>query len=357
MANKLNLENWVCPLPLKNYPTVVMGHGSGGKMMNDLIQHLFLPAYNNKSLNQMGDSAVLNLSGLGEGAGRLAFSTDSFVVSPLFFPGGNIGELAVHGTVNDLAMVGAKPLFLSVGYILEEGLPMETLGKITESLANACELAGVQMVTGDTKVVHKGQGDGIYINTSGIGLIPGNIDIGPTLAKVGDAVIVNGTMGDHGMAVLSVREGFEFESVIESDAAALNGLVDTILEVTKDVHCLRDATRGGMVAALNEIANSSNIGIEFDEDLVPVNPAVHSACEFLGLDPFYVANEGKMIVIVPEEQAGSVIEVMRQHPLGKNAVQIGRIVEDHPKMVLAKTGIGGMRIVDWPTGELLPRIC
>ncbi len=357
MSKKINPENWTCPLPLKNYPTVVMGHGSGGKMMNDLIQHLFLPYHKNDSLAQMADSAVLSLPEQGEGKSRLAFSTDSFVVSPLFFPGGNIGELAVHGTVNDLAMVGAKPLFLSVGYILEEGLPMETLGKITESLANACKAAGVQVVTGDTKVVNKGQGDGIYINTTGIGWIADDIHIAPNLAQPGDAVIVNGTMGDHGMAVLSVREGFEFESVIKSDTAALNGLVDELLEFKKDIHCLRDATRGGMVAALNEIAHSSNVGVEFEEELVPIQPAVNSACEFLGLDPFYVANEGKMIAIVPDEIAESVVRVMRKHPLGKNAIQIGQIVADHPKMVLAKTRIGGMRVVDWPTGELLPRIC
>lgn len=357
MKKELTLEGWTCPISLKNYPTIVMGHGSGGKMMNDLIKDMFLPAFKSNSLEQMGDSAVLTLPFDLGGSNRLAFSTDSFVVSPLFFPGGNIGELAVHGTVNDLSMAGARPLYLSAGYIIEEGLSMEMLGQITLSMADACKKAGVQIVTGDTKVVNKGQGDGIFINTAGIGIIPEGVNIAADLARPGDVVIINGTMGDHGMAVMSVREGFEFESEIVSDTASLNGLVETMLSATKNIHCLRDATRGGMVAALNEIAYSSNQGIVFEEDLVPVKPAVNTACEILGLDPFYVANEGKFVAIVPEENANLILSIMRKHPLGRDAVQIGRVVEDHPGIVITKTRIGGLRIADWPTGELLPRIC
>ncbi len=357
MENKINISGWTCPLPLKNYPTVVMGHGSGGKMMNDLIKHMFLPLFNNDTLEQLGDSAVLDFPNGNNGTSRLAFSTDSFVVSPLFFPGGNIGELAVHGTVNDLAMVGARPIFLSSGFILEEGLQMEDLGEIASSLARACKEAGVLLVTGDTKVVNKGHGDGLYINTAGIGLIPDDINISPKLAQPGDVVIINGTMGDHGMAIMSVREGLEFETKIVSDTASLNGLVEVMLGVTKNIHCLRDATRGGMAAALNELASSSNTGIEFEESLVPIKPGVHSACEMLGFDPLYVANEGKLVAIVPEEDAESLLFAMRKHPLGKDAVQIGKVIEEHPGLVIAKTSIGGFRVVDLPTGELLPRIC
>ncbi len=357
MEKKLDPTAWVCPIPLKNYPTVIMGHGSGGKMMNDLIKHLILPNFKNESLNQMNDSAVIDLSSESNELPRIAFSTDSFVVSPLFFPGGNIGELAVHGTVNDLSMVGARPLFLSAGYVIEEGLPMELLGKITMSLAEACKVANVQLVTGDTKVVDRGHGDGIYINTSGLGLIPDGVNIAANLAKPGDVVIVNGTMGDHGMAVMSVREGFEFDAMLESDTASLNGLVEKMLETTKNIHCLRDATRGGMIAALNEIAESSNVGIVFEDNLVPVSPAVNAACEILGLDPFSVANEGKLIAIVRSEDADEIIQTMKKHPLGKDAIQIGKVVGDHKGMVVSKTRIGGLRVVDWPTGELLPRIC
>ncbi len=356
-SGDFNLSGWTCPLPLRSYPTVVMGHGSGGKMMADLIRHLFAPEFGNDLLKQMGDSAVLELpTGNGE-ALRLAFSTDSFVVSPLFFPGGNIGDLAVNGTVNDLAMSGARPLFLSAGFILEEGLPMETLGQIAASVGKACEAAGVQIITGDTKVVNKGHGDGLYINTSGIGLIPPGVHIAPDRARPGDAVIVSGTMGDHGMAIMSVREGLAFEAPIVSDTAPLNGLVEVILNVTKNVHCLRDATRGGLAAVLNELAAASQVGITFEEQTVPIRPAVQAACEMLGLDPLYVANEGKLVAIVPEAAADAVLEAMHAHPLGKDAARIGAVVADHAGLVVAKTGIGGSRVVDLPAGELLPRIC
>ncbi len=356
-TDQLNFSGWTCPLPLKNYPTVVMGHGSGGKMMADLIQHLFAPLFDNELLAQLGDSTVLEMATNGSGRMRLAFTTDSFVVSPLIFPGGDIGELAVNGTVNDLAMSGARPLFLSAGFILEEGLPMETLGQIATSVAKACREAGVQLVTGDTKVVNKGHGDGLYINTSGIGVIPAGIHIAPDHAQPGDAVIVSGTLGDHGMAIMSVREGLEFETLIESDTAPLNGLVQAMLGVTPEIHCLRDATRGGLAAVLNELAKASNVGIEFEERKVPVGVAVQAACEMLGLDPYYIANEGKLVAIVPEAEAEAVLDAMRAHPHGQQAVRIGRVVVEHPGLVVARTRIGSSQVVDLPAGELLPRIC
>ncbi len=356
-SDALNLSGWTCPVPLRNYPTVVMGHGSGGKMMADLIEHLFVPQLQNTLLDQMGDSTVLTLPDEGGDSPRLAFSTDSFVVSPLIFPGGDIGELAVNGTVNDLAMSGARPLFLSAGFILEEGLPMDMLGQITASFAEACRAADVQLVTGDTKVVNKGHGDGLYINTSGIGLLPAAVNIAAQNAQPGDAVLVSGTMGDHGMAIMSVREGLAFEAPIVSDTAPLNGLVEAMLAVAPDIHCLRDATRGGLAAVLNELAGASRVGIEFEADKVPVRAAVQAACEMLGLDPFYVANEGKLVAILPEAQAEAVLAAMRAHPYGQGAARIGKVVADHPGMVVARTGIGGSRVVDLPAGELLPRIC
>ena len=350
-----SFDGWTCPLPLKNYPTIVMGHGAGGRMMNDLIRHLFAPDFHNDLLAQLGDSTALELSAFRDQ--RLAFSTDSFVVSPLFFPGGDIGELAVNGTVNDLAMSGAKPLFLSAGFILEEGLEMEKLGRISASMARACEKVGVLIAAGDTKVVERGHGDGVYINTTGIGVIPTGVDIAPTNARPGDAILVSGTLGDHGIAIMSVREGLGFESQIRSDTAPLNGLVTEMLEVTREIHCLRDATRGGLSAVLNELAVASNVGIEFEEAAVPVRPAVNAACEMLGLDPFYIANEGKLVAFVPAALAEEILAVMKNNEYGKDAVIIGRVVEDHPGLVVARTTIGGSRVVDLPAGELLPRIC
>lgn len=329
-----------------------MGHGSGGKMMNDLIRHLFAAEFENELLGQLADSTALGLP-----PGRVAFSTDSFVVSPLIFPGGDIGELAVNGTVNDLAMSGAHPLYLSAGFILEEGLAMETLGRIAASMAGACKRAGVQIATGDTKVVNRGHGDGIYINTTGIGIIPDDLQIGPDRARPGDVVLVSGTLGDHGMAIMSVREGLQFESQIRSDTAPLHGLVEAMLAVTRKVHCLRDATRGGLSAVLNELAAASKVGIEFEETQVPVKPAVNSACEMLGLDPLYIANEGKLVAFVPAEDAEAVLEAMQAHEFGRDAVRIGTVVAEHPGLVVAKTAIGGSRVVDLPAGELLPRIC
>jgi hydrogenase expression/formation protein HypE len=355
MTEKLNLLGWTCPVPLQNYPSIVMGHGAGGKMMSDLIEHLFAPAFDNDWLGQMGDSTVLDLVPQPR-AGKLAFTTDSFVVNPLFFPGGNIGELAVYGTVNDLAMRGARPLCLSAGFILEEGLPMDTLGNVVVAMAAACKKANVKVATGDTKVVQKGHGDGIYINTSGIGLIPTGIDIGPGNARPGDVVLVSGTMGDHGMAVMSVREGLTFQSEIQSDTAPLFGLVEA-MQAAGEIHCLRDATRGGLAAVLNELAIASKVGIEFDERQVPINPAVNAACEMLGLDPFFVANEGKLIAIVSSKHAENILMTMRKHEYGQDAAIIGKVVEAHPRLVTARTSIGGQRVVDVPAGELLPRIC
>lgn len=352
-----DFSGWICPLPLRNYPTIVMGHGSGGRMMTDLIQHLFVPLFENDTLTNLGDSAVLELPIDGNAPLRLAFSTDSFVVKPLFFPGGDIGELAVNGTVNDLAMSGACPLFLSAGMILEEGLPMDTLGQVAASMAAACQQSGVTLVTGDTKVVNRGHGDGLYINTSGIGIIPSGITIAPSLARPGDAVIVSGSVGDHGMAIMSVREGLGFEAQITSDTAPLNGLVDVMLAASAHIHCLRDATRGGLAAVLNELAGASRVGIEFEESSVPVNPPVAAACEILGLDPFYVANEGKLVAIVSETDAGAVLAAMHGHPLGQSAARIGQVVVGHTGLVVARTAIGATRVVDLPTGELLPRIC
>jgi hydrogenase expression/formation protein HypE len=348
----MNFDNWTCPLPLLDYPNIVIGHGGGGKLSAELIEHLFLPAFRNDVLENLGDSSVLNAP-----AGRLAFSTDSFVVKPLFFPGGSIGDLAVNGTVNDLAMSGARPLFLSAGFIIEEGFSMSSLAQIVQRMAQAAEKAGVQVVTGDTKVVEKGHGDGCYINTAGIGVVPDGLRIGPTLAQPGDVVIVSGSIGDHGMAIMSVRESLEFETTIESDCAALNSLVDAMLGVSRDIHVLRDPTRGGVASSLNEIAGQSRVGIMIDETKVPVKSDVHSACELLGLDPIYVANEGKLIAIVAAHAADAVLECMRAHPLGAEARIIGTVTEKHPGMLFAKTGIGGTRVIPMQIGEQLPRIC
>ena len=345
-------DGWICPLPLKDYPNIVMGHGAGGRMMNDLIRHLFAAEFQNPLLGQMADATSLDLAGA-----RLAFSTDSFVVSPLFFPGGDIGELAVNGTINDLAMSGANPRFLSAGFILEEGLPLETLGRVTSSMARACRSAGVQIATGDTKVVNRGHGDGVYINTSGIGSIAAGIHISPQNAHVGDSIIVSGTLGDHGIAVMSVREGLTFETEIRSDTAPLHSLVQSMLQAAPEVHCLRDLTRGGLAAVLNELAEASNVGVEFDETKVPLKGAVLAACEMLGLDPLFIANEGKLVAFVPEKQAERCLASMRKQPYGQEAAIIGQVVADHPGMVVARTSVGGSRVVDLPAGELLPRIC
>jgi hydrogenase expression/formation protein HypE len=353
----LDFSNWTCPLPLRDYPKIVLGHGGGGKLSNELIENLFLPAFSNETLEKLGDAATIDLADILRSGSRLAYSTDSFVVNPLFFPGGDIGDLAINGTVNDVAMAGAKPLFLSAGFIIEEGFEMENLGKIVGSMSRAAKLANVRVVTGDTKVVERGKGDGVFINTSGIGIIPDGVNIAPNLAKVGDVVIVSGEIGLHGIAIMSVREGLEFDAPIFSDCAPLNNLVAEMLEVTKEIHVLRDATRGGVASVLNEIAKLSNVGIVLHENKFPVPRIVQSACEILGLDPLYVANEGKLVAILPREFADAMIQKMRRNEFGEKAEIIGEVVGEHHGMVVAKTGIGGTRVVDLQLGEQLPRIC
>lgn len=357
-----NFDNWSCPLPLRDYPSIVLGHGGGGKLSSELVEHIFLPAFRNSGLEQMADSTVLPAQ-----KGRLAFSTDTYVVRPLFFPGGSIADLAVNGTVNDLAMSGAWPLYLSVGFILEEGFPLAQLAAIANRMGEAARDAGVLIVTGDTKVVERGHGDGCYINTAGVGVLADGLEIGPTRAREGDAVLVSGTIGDHGMAIMSVREGLEFESVIRSDSAPLNGLIQSLFEpspldpasqsLAPHIHVLRDPTRGGLAASLNEIARSSGVGVLIEESRVPVQPDVRSACELLGLDPMFVANEGKLVAIVAAEVADEVLARMKAHPLGANAAIIGRITAQHPGMLAAKTPVGGTRIIAPQIGEQLPRIC
>lgn len=353
----LNFANWTCPLPLRDYPKIVLGHGGGGKLSNELIENLFLPAFSNETLEKLGDAATLDLNGILQNGARLAYSTDSFVVNPLFFPGGDIGDLAINGTVNDVAMSGAKPLFLSAGFIIEEGFEMESLGKIVNSMSCAAKIADVSVVTGDTKVVERGKGDGVYINTSGIGIITEGVFIAPNLARAGDVVIVSGEIGLHGIAIMSVREGLEFDAPIFSDCAPLHHLVAEMLEVTKEIHVLRDATRGGVASVLNEIAKSSSVGIVLHENKFPVSRIVRSACEILGFDPLYVANEGKLVAILAREFADEMLEKMRQNEYGEKAEIIGEVVSEHAGMVVVKTGIGGTRVVDLQLGEQLPRIC
>jgi hydrogenase expression/formation protein HypE len=354
-----------CPVPKSNYDRVLLGHGSGGRLSADLIQRLFLPALGNDVLAALEDQATLTLdqavhahNGNGHAAApRIAFTTDSFVVRPLIFPGGDIGKLAVHGTVNDLAVGGAIPKFLSAAFILEEGLEMETLRQIVASMRSACQEAGVDLVTGDTKVVDRGKGDGVFICTSGIGIVPAGRTLSIHQARPGDAVLVNGTIGDHGVAIMSVREGIEFETAVESDTAALNGLTETMLAASPNIRCMRDPTRGGVSSALNELAAASRVGIELDEAAIPIRPEVHGACEMLGLDPLYVANEGKLLAVVPPDDCERVLTAMRRHELGQNAAQIGTVVADHPGIVLLKSLIGGQRVVSMLAGEQLPRIC
>ncbi|MFZ0161335.1 MAG: hydrogenase expression/formation protein HypE [Kineosporiaceae bacterium] len=355
----LDFDAWTCPVPLRDSPVVVLGHGGGGAMSAELVQHLFLPALSADADAHTADqgagtcdSAVVTLGGA-----RLAFSTDSYVVRPMFFPGGCIGDLAVNGTVNDLAMSGARPAHLSCGFILEEGTPLEVVGRVARAMGRAARQAGVSVVTGDTKVVDAGHGDGVYVNTSGIGVIPEGVDIRPQRARPGDVVLVSGDIGVHGIAVMSVREGLEFGTEIVTDSAPLHGLVAAMLAACPDLHVLRDPTRGGLAASLNEIAAVAGVGVEFAERAVPVPEAVANACGFLGLDPFYVANEGKLVAFVPRDAAEAVLAAMREHPHGRAATVIGEVVAQHPGMVVARTGLGGTRVVDLPLGELLPRIC
>ncbi|HAL56951.1 MAG TPA: hydrogenase expression/formation protein HypE [Bacteroidetes bacterium] len=341
-----------CPVPINNYKHVLLAHGGGGKLTQQLIQKMFAPQFENELLSPLHDGAVFSINGT-----RLALSTDSFVVNPIFFPGGTIGDLAVNGTVNDLAMCGAKPLYLSAAFIIEEGMTMEDLWRVVLSMKEATDRAGVVLVTGDTKVVDRKKGDKIFINTSGVGVMEQGVDINPANARPGDVVILSGPIALHGIAIMSVREGLEFETEICSDTAPLNGLVQDMLKASKDIHVLRDPTRGGIASALNEIAESAGVGILIREEHIPVPDEVRGACEILGLDPLYVANEGKLLAIVPRESAQEVLRAMQAHPMGKDAVVIGQVMVENPGIVLMKSRVGGTRVVDMLSGEQLPRIC
>jgi hydrogenase expression/formation protein HypE len=329
---------------------ILLAHGSGGKLMHDLIES-FMPELANPILEKMDDSAVFDLSG------RLAFTTDSYTVNPIFFPGGDIGRLAVCGTVNDIAMSGAKPLYLSLAFIIEEGLAVRDLKKIVKSIAKAAEEADVKIVTGDTKVVNQGSADRIFINTAGVGIVPEGVDISAANAKPGDKIIISGDIGDHGIAVMSQREGLKFRTPVPSDCAPLNGLVADMLAASANIHCLRDPTRGGLATTLNDFAGQSKVGIRIEESNIPVNKAVLAACELLGLDPFYIANEGKLVAVVAAEDAEPVLAAMKRNRYGSEATVIGEVVKEHPGQVVMKTILGASRIIDVPVGELLPRIC
>jgi hydrogenase expression/formation protein HypE len=351
---KITSFNLNCPVPRVADDRIVLAHGGGGRLTHQLIEKIFMPAFANDALEQRHDGAVVAVNGT-----RLAFTTDSFVVRPLIFPGGNIGDLAVNGTVNDLAMCGARPLYLSAGFILEEGLEMETLRTVVTSMQQAAAKANVKLVTGDTKVVDKGKGDGIFVNTSGIGVIESNVKgtIGPASVQPGDAVIVSGDLGRHGIAILSVREGLEFESPILTDCANVWPAVEALMNAGIEIHCLRDLTRGGLATTLNEIASDRNVGIKLEETLIPVEETVQSACEILGLDPLYVANEGRFAVFVSAAQADAALNVLKKVEVAQGAVRVGRVEESPGRTVVLQSRIGGNRVVDMLSGEQLPRIC
>lgn len=362
MANNFHdIQGVVCPIPLPHKEKIVLGHGSGGKMSLDLISSTFFPPLDNPILRAANDGGIVETeyeqpSG-GTSIGRLAISTDSHVVWPLFFPGGDIGRLAICGTVNDISMMGAVPKYLTAGFILEEGLEISVLENILQSMKQSAQEAAIKIIAGDTKVVEKGKGDSLYINTTGFGILPHGINISGDNAKAGDVVILSGTIGDHGIAVLEARGDLGFKSDIESDIAPLNGIVQNILDISSEIHTMRDPTRGGLATSLNEIAKQSNVGIEIDEETIPVQPAVQSACELLGFDPLYIANEGKFIVIAAEKLSQKILEKMKQHKYGKNAAVIGRVLKDPAGRVLMRTAIGSTRVIDFPSGEMLPRIC
>jgi len=349
----LSMQGPVCPTPVQQRDRIVLGHGSGGKLMHDLIAKMFLPVFDNPLLRAGDDAAVFRLSA----CSRLALSTDSHVVYPLFFPGGDIGRLAVCGTVNDVAVLGAQPLYLTAGFILEEGLELQVLQRVLTSMREAAEEAGVQIVTGDTKVVQKGKADGLYINTAGLGTVLAGVEIGGARAQPGDVVILSGPIGDHGIAVLGARGELGFDADVQSDVAPLNHLIMALLDASEQVHVLRDPTRGGVATTLNEIAKQSGVGITLFEKAIPVRPAVRAACEMLGFDPLYVANEGRVIVIIAREDADRALEVMRQNRYGAESVIVGEVQAESPGRVLLKTAIGSHRLVDVLLGEMLPRIC
>ncbi len=342
-----------CPVSRFDYDRILLGHGSGGRLTSELIAKLFLPAFGGSALSALEDSATLDI---GTGS-RIAFTTDAFVVRPIFFPGGDIGRLAVCGTVNDLAVSGARPRFLSAAFILEEGLALTDLRRITESMRIACDEAGVELVTGDTKVVDRGKGDQVFITTTGIGVMPAGRVMSIASAKPGDRILVSGTIGDHGIAILSVREGIEFETQLESDVAPLTGLADALLTECPSIRVMRDPTRGGVAGVLNELAIASHVEVRVTEENIPVRAEVRAACEMLGLDPMYVANEGKLVAVVPAEDAGRLLAAARRHPLGRNAALIGSVVEGRAGFVTMQSLVGGERMVPVLAGEQLPRIC
>lgn len=344
--------NLTCPVPLGRHSTVQLAHGGGGRLTRELVESLFLPAFDNGPLRERHDSAVVPLGGA-----RVAFTTDTYVVHPRFFPGGDIGKLAVFGTVNDLAMSGARPLYLSAGFLLEEGLPFEELRRVVASMREAAEACGVRLVTGDTKVVDRGKGDGLFVNTAGIGAVPEGVEVHPRRVRPGDAILLSGDVGRHGIAVLSVRQGLAFETEVVSDCASVAGLVAALLDAGIEVRCLRDPTRGGLATALNEIALDAGVGIEVEEHAIPVSEAVAGACEVLGLDPLYVACEGRMIAFVPEEAAARALEVLRALPAGAGAARIGKVSAGPAGMVSLRTRMGSRRLLDLLSGEQLPRIC
>lgn len=346
------IEGFSCPASFSKYDKILLAHGGGGTLMHDLISNIFLKQFDNPFLNVLHDGATFEINGT-----RFAFTTDSFVVDPIFFPGGDIGKLAVNGTINDLAVCGAKPLFLSAAFIIEEGFSFEELWTIVSSMKTAAEFANVKIVTGDTKVVDKGKGDKIFINTAGIGIVKNGINISPKNCKPGDVVIINGNIAEHGIAIMAKRLGLEFETEILSDCAPLNGLVESILEVSSNVKMMRDATRGGLASVLNEIALSSGFGVLLDELSIPVAEQVKGVCEILGYDPLYIANEGKIVLIVDPNDSEKVLSAMRKHPFGENSEIIGEITIENPGLVAMKTSIGTKRIVDMLSGEQLPRIC
>lgn len=341
-----------CPFPIQNYPNVLLAHGGGGKLMHQLIGKMFMPAFRNDLLESQHDASVFEVGGQ-----RLAMTTDSYVVRPLFFPGGDVGSLAVHGTVNDLAMAGARPLYLSAAFIIEEGLPMETLWKIVSSMQQAAKNTGVQIITGDTKVVDKGKGDSLFVNTAGVGVVEHSLKIAPQSVRAGDAVLVNGDVGRHGMAIMAVREGLEFESEIQSDSAPVAQPVLELIRAGIQVHCLRDLTRGGLTSVLNEIAEAANLTVQIEEKLVPVREDVRAACEILGLDPFHVACEGRFASFVPEPDADRTLQILRAQTGCEGACRIGRVTDQSTAKVLLKSRIGAQRILDMASGEQLPRIC
>lgn len=356
MSDPIDMDGWTCPAPLPKHEHVLLGHGSGGKMSAELMERMFLPAF--RGPGPLEDQATIALRELAATPGSsLAFTTDSFVVRPLFFPGGDIGKLAVHGTINDLAVGGARPLYLAAAFILEEGLALADLARIVGSMRDACRCAGVSLVTGDTKVVDRGKGDQVFITTTGIGVVPEGVHLSIANARPGDRVIVSGTIGDHGIAVMSVREGIEFETVLESDTAPLHDLTRVMLEACPAIRCMRDPTRGGVSSTLNELAAASRVGVRLVESSLPVRAEVRAACEMLGLDPLYVANEGKLIAVVPPDASDSLLNVMRSHPLGRNAAVIGEVTAEHPGVVIMHSLIGGERVVTMLAGEQLPRIC